>query len=105
MFMVSPIPLLYFLRKRVIMVNMKFSIGGGFSMGSSYFYLEFLLICYSQLKSAGYKNPAIFALEYTLVPEGVYPTQLNQALAGYKYVYSRADNDSSKICISGDSAG
>ena len=78
--------------------------GGGFSMGSAYFYLEFLIVWVSLLKDAGYSNPALFALEYTLVPEAIYPTQVQQTLAGYKYVLSVAP-DPSRICVSGDSAG
>ena len=78
--------------------------GGGFSMGSSYFYLEFLLAWLSLLKEAGYENPALFALEYTLVPEATYPTQVQEALSGYKYVLSMID-DPSRIVVSGDSAG
>ena len=58
----------------------------------------------SLLKDAGYDNPALFALEYTLVPEATYPTQVQQALAGYKYILSIVD-DPSHICVSGDSAG
>ena len=73
-------------------------------MGSSYFYLEFLLAWLDVLKGAGYKNPAIFALEYSLVPDGVFPAQLEQAIAGYQFVLSRV-GDSSRICLSGDSAG
>jgi acetyl esterase/lipase len=78
--------------------------GGGFSMGSSYFYLEFLLSWLSLLSEAGYQNPAIFALEYTLVPDGSFPTQLQQAIAGYEHVLSMVQ-DPTKICVSGDSAG
>ena len=81
-----------------------FNKGGGFSMGSGYFYLEFLLAWVSLLKEAGYRNPALFALEYTLVPDAVYPTQLQETLAGYEYVLSIA-RDSSHICVGGDSAG
>jgi acetyl esterase/lipase len=78
--------------------------GGGFSMGSGYFYLEFLLAWVSLLKDAGFRNPALFALEYTLVPDAVYPTQLQETLAGYEYVLSIARN-SSRIVVGGDSAG
>ena len=78
--------------------------GGGFSMGSCYFYLEFLLAWVSILKEAGYRNPAVFALEYTLVPDAVYPTQLEQTVTGYEYV-RKIIGDSSRICVSGDSAG
>jgi len=73
-------------------------------MGSSYFYLEFLLAWVSILKEAGYRNPGLFALEYTLVPESTFPTQLHEAQAGYRHVLSLID-DSSRICVSGDSAG
>ncbi|KAG9237152.1 Arylacetamide deacetylase-like protein [Amylocarpus encephaloides] len=79
--------------------------GGGFSMGSSYFYLEFLLAWLSLLKTyGGFQNPAVFALEYTLVPDASYPVQLHEAIAGYKHVLS-ITRDASKICVSGDSAG
>lgn len=78
--------------------------GGGFAMGSSYFYLEFLLAWVTLLKQAGFSNPAIFALEYSLIPNQVYPTQLQEAIAGYKHVL-RIVGDSSRITVSGDSAG
>lgn len=73
-------------------------------MGSSYFYLEFLLAWVALLKDAGYSNPAIFALEYDLVPDAAYPTQLEQTIAGYNYVRTTVD-DPSRICVGGDSAG
>ncbi|KAI1333804.1 Arylacetamide deacetylase-like protein [Xylariaceae sp. FL0016] len=78
--------------------------GGGFSMGSSYFYLEFLLTWLSLLSEAGYNNPAIFALEYTLVPDDIFPKQLEEVIAGYEHVLSMT-GDPNKICVSGDSAG
>ncbi len=73
-------------------------------MGSSYFYLEFLLAFVSLLRNSGFSNPAILALEYTLVPDASYPVQLHQALAGYRCILS-ITHDPSKICVSGDSAG
>ncbi|KAI0544595.1 Alpha/Beta hydrolase protein [Xylaria curta] len=78
--------------------------GGGFSMGSSYFYLEFLLAWLDLLKNAGYENPSIFALEYTLVPDKSFPKQLEEAIAGYEHVLSTV-GDPGKVCVSGDSAG
>lgn len=78
--------------------------GGGFAMGSVYFYLEFLMVWHSLLLEAGYKNPAVFALEYTLVPDEVYPKQVHETIAGYKHVLDIA-KDSSKVCVAGDSAG
>jgi acetyl esterase/lipase len=78
--------------------------GGGFSMGSGYFYMEFLLAWVALLKSAGYRNPALFALEYTLVPDATYPTQLNETVAGYEHVLSLAQS-STRVVVGGDSAG
>ncbi|KAL1301554.1 hypothetical protein AAFC00_005792 [Neodothiora populina] len=79
--------------------------GGGFSMGSSYFYLEFLLAWVSLLKDAGFKNPALFALEYTLVPEATYPRQIDETISGYDFVLAQAGGSPEKICLGGDSAG
>ncbi|KAF9691516.1 hypothetical protein EKO04_010437 [Ascochyta lentis] len=78
--------------------------GGGFSMGSSFFYMEFLLAWVALLKAAGYRNPALFALEYTLVPDATYPVQLHETLAGYRYVLSLAQS-STRVVVGGDSAG
>ncbi|KAK3368226.1 Alpha/Beta hydrolase protein [Podospora didyma] len=78
--------------------------GGGFSMGSADFYLEFLLSLVSLLTSAGYHNPAVFALEYTLVPNASFPTQLRETIGAYEHVLSVAE-DPSIVCVSGDSAG
>ena len=73
-------------------------------MGSAYFYLEFLIAWLTRLKQRGFKNPAIFALEYTLVPDGVWPKQFTETCAGYKLLTDYM-GDSSRICVSGDSAG
>lgn len=78
--------------------------GGGFSMGSPYFYLEFLLAWLSVMQESGYKNPAVFALDYTLVPDASFPTQLEEIIAGYEHVLGLA-GDSSNVCVAGDSAG
>ena len=56
------------------------------------------------LLKAGYRNPAIFALDYTLAPKQSYPFQLKECIAGYRQVVNLAQ-DPSKICIAGDSAG
>jgi acetyl esterase/lipase len=74
-------------------------------MGSSYFYLEFLLTFLTLLRSCSkFKNPAILALEYDLVPDKSYPVQLQQTIAGYNYLQSIIC-DPSKIVLCGDSAG
>ncbi|KAK0386281.1 hypothetical protein NLU13_6118 [Sarocladium strictum] len=78
--------------------------GGGFAMGSSYFYLEFLMALHHLLLEAGYTNPAVFALEYTLVPDDIYPRQVHQTLQGYRHVLQTAGT-ASRVCVGGDSAG
>ncbi|KAF3906484.1 Acetyl-hydrolase [Dactylellina cionopaga] len=77
--------------------------GGGFTMGSPYFYLEFLVSWASKLQDAGFKNPCIFALNYTLVPDSKFPTQLNEAYKGYRVLHDLAGD--AELVISGDSAG
>ena len=77
--------------------------GGGFSMGSSWFYLEFL-IAWVDLLKASYRRPAVFALEYDLVPDSMWPTQTEQVHRGYEQVLSVVENPS-RICVAGDSAG
>lgn len=77
--------------------------GGGFAMGSVHFYLEFLLAWHTLL-SRDYDNPCIFALEYSLVPDRKFPTQVQETMRGYKHVLSVA-GDPSKVVVSGDSAG
>ncbi|KAK6543907.1 hypothetical protein TWF694_000626 [Orbilia ellipsospora] len=77
--------------------------GGGFTMGSSYFYLEFLASWASKLKDTGFKNPCVFAIDYTLVPDSKFPTQLNEAYQGYRVLHKLAGNAELVIC--GDSAG
>ncbi|RVX72697.1 hypothetical protein B0A52_04095 [Exophiala mesophila] len=80
--------------------------GGGFSMGSAYFYLEFLMAWATRLKESGFQNPAVFALEYTLVPDAKWPTQFNEARSGYTFLRETFGEDSTtNICVSGDSAG
>lgn len=73
-------------------------------MGSSYFYLEYLMTWLSVLSASGYSNPAIFAIEYSLVPEASFPTQVDETVKGYEHVLKVA-RDPSIVCVSGDSAG
>ncbi|KAG5925356.1 hypothetical protein E4U42_004391 [Claviceps africana] len=78
--------------------------GGGFALASCYFYLEFLLAMHHLLLKNQFQNPAIFALEYSLVPEETHPTQVNQVVLGYRHVLTEV-RDASKVCVAGDSAG
>ncbi|KAI5236747.1 alpha/beta-hydrolase [Aureobasidium subglaciale] len=48
---------------------------------------------------------AVFALNYSLAPEAMWPTQINQAVAGYRYLLEDMKLDSARISVQGDSAG
>jgi len=74
-------------------------------LGSAWFYLEFLLEWWALLGDAGYRNPAVFALEYTLAPDARYPAQIHEAAAAYQHVLHVAGNDPRRVCIGADSAG
>lgn len=75
-------------------------------MGSAYFYIEFLMAWMTRLKDSDFTNPAVFALEYTLVPDAQWPTQFNEIRAGYTFLRETfGDGSTAKICVSGDSAG
>jgi len=73
-------------------------------MGSSYFYMEFLLAWVNLLVRSGYMNPALISVDYTLVPEASYPTQWQQVFTTYLHCLDVAQ-DSSRVCVAGDSAG
>jgi acetyl esterase/lipase len=73
-------------------------------MGSPYFYLEPLMALLSLLEPK-YNNPAVFALDYALVPEAGFPTQLKETVAAYEFALSLVSGDASRICVAGDSAG
>ncbi|BGP25756.1 hypothetical protein JCM10295v2_004693 [Rhodotorula toruloides] len=48
---------------------------------------------------------SIFHLHYRLAPDYIYPSQLIETLAAYKYLVNVLGIPDSKICIGGDSAG
>ncbi|KAL1901337.1 hypothetical protein Sste5346_001742 [Sporothrix stenoceras] len=88
--------------------------GGGFVLGSSHFYLEFLLAWATLLidgspgdeKAASFSNPAIFSLDYTLAPDAQFPAQIDEAAHAYAHVLSTAaQGDPSRVVVAGDSAG
>lgn len=73
-------------------------------MGSPYFYLEPSLTMVDLLKSH-YKNPALFSLDYELVPDKQWPSQLKEVALGYDYVLSLVNGRADRVCCGGDSAG
>lgn len=50
-------------------------------------------------------DACVFAPDYRLAPEQVYPSQLNDCIDGYKYMLKELNIDPSQITIAGDSAG
>ncbi|GAA6013968.1 hypothetical protein JCM11491_003472 [Sporobolomyces phaffii] len=48
---------------------------------------------------------SLFVLDYHLAPEKVYPSQLVELDAGYRYLTQTLGIDADKICLGGDSAG
>lgn len=90
------------------------ALGGGFVLGSSHFYLEFLLAWAALLmegssgdeRSENYSNPAIFSLDYTLAPDAVFPAQIDEAAHAYAHILSTAaQGDPARVVVAGDSAG
>ena len=80
-----------------------FATGGGFVMGSTHFYLEYLMAIQNLLVQC-FHNPAIFAIEYSLAPGAQYPKQSEEVLNGYLHALSVAKSND-RVCVMGDSAG
>ncbi|GAA95403.1 uncharacterized protein L969DRAFT_92535 [Mixia osmundae IAM 14324] len=79
--------------------------GGGFTLASPAFYLEFLLRICEELSKSGIASPAIFAISYTLVPEGRFPTQLSETAKAWQYLCRHSSVDTTRLGLAGDSAG
>jgi len=63
-----------------------------------------MLDLYKKLQEIFYPI-SIFFLEYTLAPEGKYPTQLREAVQAYQYLLQDLNIDPANIIVGGDSAG
>lgn len=70
--------------------------GGGFTIGSAYFGVPFMLYIVEKLKMECY------SVEYSLAPKHKFPTQINECLAFYKGLVEKGYE---KIVIGGESAG
>ncbi|KAL8792339.1 MAG: hypothetical protein Q9195_005042 [Heterodermia aff. obscurata] len=78
--------------------------GGGYISSQPAHYLLFLLRLGEAIIEQGI-SVSIFALDYSLAPEHVFPTQLNETAAAYKYLINEEHVPPEKILIAGDSAG
>ncbi|KAI4239192.1 MAG: hypothetical protein LQ352_007813 [Teloschistes flavicans] len=78
--------------------------GGGYFTSQPAHYLLFLLRLTESIIEHD-KSVSILALDYGLVPEHPFPSQLAEAAAAYNYLLHEAHVPAEKIVIAGDSAG
>ena len=78
--------------------------GGGYISSLPAHYLLFLLRLGEAILEQGI-SVSIFALDYSLAPEHVFPTQLKETAAAYAYLVNEEHIPPEKILIAGDSAG
>lgn len=75
--------------------------GSGFTKVSVYMYLEFLFTLLVSLEMQGFKNPAIFAIEYS--QQNKFNCQLSEITHGWNYLCEKFSH--SKLVLVGDSNG
>ena len=78
--------------------------GGGYISSQPAHYLLFLLRLGEAIIEQGI-SVSIFALDYSLAPEHVFPTQLEETAAAYEYLINEEQIPPEKILVAGDSAG
>lgn len=78
--------------------------GGGYVMGHPAENAPELLFMAELLAGKGLET-AIFSLNYSLMPNSYFPTQIHQLLAAYEWIVHTLGVDPSKILIMGESAG
>ena len=97
--LVNDVPALWLSDKRGRRKNVIYYLhGGGYHIGSPDSHKRLIFNFCRKAQAEG------FALDYRKAPEHPYPTALNDALAGYKWLLKRGHKPEN-ICISGDSAG
>lgn len=78
--------------------------GGAYVEGHPARFLP-LILRVAELAAERGINLSCFGLRYSYAPEAKYPTQLNQAVEGYKYLLKEEGILPAKIGVLGDSAG
>ncbi|KAG4429169.1 hypothetical protein IFR05_015345 [Cadophora sp. M221] len=78
--------------------------GGAYSEGHPVRFLP-LFLRVAEIAAERGITLSCFALQYSYAPEKKYPTQLNQAVEGYKYLLYEQGISPEKIGLIGDSAG
>ena len=77
--------------------------GGGYFTSQPAHYLLFLLRLAETILEKRV-SVSIFALDYSLAPENVFPIQLKEAVASYAYLLAEERIPAEKIIVAGDSA-
>ena len=85
-------------------ITILFLHGGGYFTSQPDTYLLFLLRLAETILAQDI-TVSIFALDYHLAPEFVYPTQLEEAMAAYGYLVHEMAVSPERIVVVGDSAG
>lgn len=75
----------------------------GHVFASPYYYLEFLVKLVHALQLQGFRNPAVFALDYVHAPMSGFAGQLSQASMGWNYLIRTYPD--SNLALLGDSTG
>lgn len=78
--------------------------GGGYISSQPAHYLLFLLRLSEAILEQGI-SVSIFALDYSLAPEHVFPTQLKETAAAYAYLINEQHVPPERLLLAGDSAG
>ena len=78
--------------------------GGGYFSSQPAHYLLFNLRLAESILEQGL-TVSMFALDYSLAPEHLFPTQLDEAITAYQYLTGEAKIPAKKIIVVGDSAG
>lgn len=79
-------------------------LGGGYIAPATPGHMKYQFALPEYLRKQGI-DISIFSLSYHLAPQGVYPTQIKQALAALQHVIEKDGRDPGTILIGGDSAG
>lgn len=77
---------------------MLYAPGGAFIMPGTFAHFEFMFHCRQRAKRR-FHDFAVFCLDYSLVPEFVYPTQLRQMVSGLRYLLHAQMRDPDTVSI------
>ncbi|KAF9546399.1 hypothetical protein EC957_009748 [Mortierella hygrophila] len=79
--------------------------GGGMVKGDALMFLSSYRAWMKVLQQKHNLKIGVLSVEYTLSPEGPFPTALNECVAAYKYLIEHQGVDPRRVVMCGDSAG